>query len=245
MNKKYQIKKISKERMSDFKQVCKNLDIRFNDYNILDLALHHRSYSNEDKAYSHYNNERLEFLGDSVLGLATAAFLYEDMFQKQEGDLAKIKSNVVSEKSLAPIAKNVMNIHSLLVLGKGEENTGGRLKPAILADAVEAVIGALYLDQGYEAAEKLVLKLIVPEIRNVQSNKGNKDWKTKLQEYYQKTAKKCPVYILESVSGPDHEQKFSVTVHLGSKVYGPAVSNSKKNAEQLAAQNACQQLGIN
>ena len=84
MNKKYQIKKISKERMSELKQFCKNLDIRFNDYNILDLALHHRSYSNEDKAYSHYNNERLEFLGDSVLGLATAAFLYEDMFQKQE-----------------------------------------------------------------------------------------------------------------------------------------------------------------
>ena len=155
-----------------------------------------------------------------------------------EGDLAKIKSNVVSEKSLAPIAREVMHIDQYLILGKGEELSGGRKKPAILADAVEAVIGALYLDSGYEAAEKLVLRLIVPEIRKVQQDRGNKDYKSLLQEYYQKKNRTCPVYELVKMTGPDHDKTFWVSVHLGSTTYGPESGKSKKSAEQEVAKAA-------
>ena len=247
MNKRdllYESKKLSLERKKDLSEFCRNLNIKFNNLNMLDLALHHRSFSNESQEYKIYNNERLEFLGDSVLGLVTAAFLYEDMMDNPEGDLAKIKANVVSEKSLAPIAKDVMHVDSYLVMGRGEELSGGRTKPAILADAVEAVIGALYLDSGYEAAEKFVLELIVPEIHKVQQDKGNKDYKSILQEYYQKEHKTFPVYQLVNQSGPDHDRVFSISVRLGNTVYGPAEGKSKKSAEQSAARQACVALGL-
>lgn len=240
----YESKPLSAERRHQLEEFCANLGLKFNNLNMLDLAFHHRSYSNENLDHKIYNNERLEFLGDSVLGLVTSAFLYEDMMDNPEGDLAKIKSNVVSEKSLAPIAKNIMHIDSCLVLGRGEEMSGGRLKPAILADAVEAVIGALYLDSGFDAAKALVLDLIVPEIRKVQLDKGNKDYKSILQEFYQKKYKKCPIYKLISQTGPDHDRTFYVSVILGDVSYGPECGKSKKIAEQEAARQACIVLGI-
>lgn len=228
---------LSAERKKALWQFCKHLSIRFSDYALLDLAFCHRSHANEDVRHRHVNNERLEFLGDSVLGMATAAFLYADMADNPEGDLARIKSAVVSEQTLAPIAV-AMGIDKMLVLGRGEEMSGGRQKKAILADAVEAVIGAYYLDAGYAAAEKLVLSLIVPEIRKVQENRGAKDYKTILQEFYQKKCKLCPVYELVRKTGPDHDQTFWVTVHLGNTTYGPAQGKNKKAAEQHAAQLA-------
>lgn len=236
--------KVPPERKKELLEFCSNLCISFKNLNLLDLAFHHRSFSNESTEFFHYNNERLEFLGDSVLGLVTADFLYNDMAGNPEGDLAKIKSNVVSEKSLAPIALNKMHIDRYLVLGKGEELTGGRHKAAILADAVEAVIGALYLDSGYDEARKLVLELIVPEIRKVQQDRGNRDHKSLLQEFYQKKCKECPVYELVEKSGPDHDRTFWVTVHLGSKSFGPESGKSKKSAEQNAARKACIALGV-
>ncbi|MBO4404292.1 MAG: ribonuclease III [Treponema sp.] len=229
---------ITKERKKVLEDFSRNLGLKFKDLTLLDLALHHRSFSNESTVYSHYNNERLEFLGDSVLGLATAAFLYSDMEKNQEGDLAKIKSAVVSEAVLAPIAKEIMHIDRCLILGKGEELSGGREKKAILADAVEAVIGALYLDSGYKAAEKLVLELIVPEIRKTQAHRGTKDYKTLLQEYFQKKSGQCPKYILVKTTGPDHDRTFEVEVRLGNTTYGPAFGKSKKEAEQNAAKAA-------
>lgn len=234
---------LSAERTVELLSFCKGLDLHFANLNLLDLAFHHRSFSNESEEFRLYNNERLEFLGDSVLGLATAAFLYNDM-DSPEGDLARIKANVVSEKSLAPIAKNKMHIDRYLILGRGEELSGGRQKNAILADALEAVIGALYLDSGYEAANKLVQELIVPEIRKVQQDRGNKDYKTFLQEYYQKMSKNCPEYELVKKTGPDHDRTFWVTVHLGQKSYGPAQGKNKKSAEQEAAHKACDALGL-
>lgn len=240
----YKSNKLSAQRKSQLIKFCKNLNIKFNDLELLDLAFHHRSYSNENEEHKRINNERLEFLGDSVLGLATASFLYKDMEDNAEGDLAKIKSNVVSEKSLAPIARNVMHVDELLILGHGEEITGGRKKDAILADAVEAVIGALYLDCGYASAEKFVLEIIVPEIRKVQQDKGNKDYKSILQEYYQKKNKQTPVYELIKVTGPDHDKTFFVSVHLGSVKYGPAKGKNKKGAEQEAAHQALTALGV-
>lgn len=239
----YPKKDLTKERRKELESFCKGLGLHFKDFSILDLAFHHRSYSNENASHKKYNNERLEFLGDSVLGLATAAFLYNDMENNSEGDLAKIKSNVVSEQTLGPIALEKMHIDKYLVLGKGEEISGGRKKRAILADAVEAVIGALYIDQGYNAAEKLVREIIVPEIRKVQSDTGFKDYKTLLQEYYQKKSGKCPVYKLEKTTGPDHDRCFYTSVRLGDVVYGPAMGKNKKESEQEAAKAALEFLG--
>lgn len=226
-------KLISKERNSQLISFCKSVNIKFKNIELLEQAFHHRSINNELK--NSKNNERLEFLGDSVLGMVTAAYLYKN-FDMAEGDLAKIKSSVVSEKALAPVALK-LNIQNLLLLGHGEELSGGRTKPAILADCMEAIIGAYYLDSGYKAAEEYVLSFIIPEIDNVCKN-GMKDFKTMLQEKYQKISKDFPRYELISKTGPDHDQTFSVVVHLGSEIYGPCVAKSKKEAEQLAAKLA-------
>lgn len=243
-DKMYEAKKLLPERKRQLEEFCRNLDLHFKNLNMLDLAFHHRSFSNENEDHRLYNNERLEFLGDSVLGLATAAFLYEDMMDNPEGDLARIKSTVVSEQSLAPIAKEKMHVDRYLVLGKGEEKTGGREKKAILADAVEAVIGALYLDSGYKVAEKFVRDIIVPEIRKVQNFEGVKDFKTILQEYYQRKYKICPRYELIKSTGPDHDKTFYMSVRLGNVSYGPAEGKTKKAAEQTVAKLACDALGL-
>lgn len=228
---------LTPERKTQLIAFCKPLGLKFKDLSLLNLAFHHRSYSNENNAKKLFNNERLEFLGDSVLGLATADYLYKEMSGSHaEGDLAKIKSVVVSEKSLAPIAIR-FGIDKMLVLGRGEELSGGRLKPAILADCMEAIIGAYYLDSGYDLCEKYVLSFIVPEVKKVQAT-GGKDFKTLLQELYQKKCKKTPLYELVEVSGPEHSKNFKVAVHLGDVTYGPASGKSKKEAEQKAAEMA-------
>lgn len=226
-----------KKKLIDF---CKNLGLKFRDIDLLDLAFHHRSCSNEDINFKDLNNERLEFLGDSVLGLVAADFLYNDMTKNSEGDLSKIKSAVVSEDALAPVALK-FGLDKMLVLGHGEELSGGRTKKAILADCMEAVIGAYYADQGFSAVQKYVLSFIVPEVRKIQKT-GGKDYKSLLQEMYQKKCKKCPVYKTVSVTGPDHSREFRVTVHLGEVSYGPASGKSKKEAEQLAAKDAYEAL---
>ncbi len=236
--------KVSYERISKLHEFCKNANISFHSYSLLDLAFHHRSYSNENLEYKHLNNERLEFLGDSVLGLVVADYLYNDMEESQEGELAKIKANVVSEAVLSVISLEELHIDEYLVLGRGEENTGGRTKKAILADAMEAVIGALYLDSGFKVAQRFILNYLVPEIKKVQGNKGNKDYKSLLQEYYQKTSKEAPVYHLDFSKGPEHAKTFYVSVKLGTTTYGPATGSSKKEAEQNIAKDVCDYLGI-
>lgn len=224
---------MDKKRKESLNTFCKKVKIRFKNLELLDLAFHHRSITNEMKHIQ--NNERLEFLGDSVLGIVTAAYLYNN-FSNPEGDLAKIKSAVVSEKALAPIALS-FGIDKLLILGKGEESSGGRTKPAILADCMEAIIGAYYLDSGYKCAEKYVLEFIVPEINKTIST-GTKDYKTQLQELYQKKTKSTPKYELAEKTGPAHDQTFTVYVLLGDKKIGPASAKSKKEAEQLVAKMA-------
>jgi ribonuclease III, bacterial len=229
-------KELLPERKKELLEFCKPLKLKFHDLSLLELAFHHRSFSNENESHRHINNERLEFLGDSVLGLAAAAYLFGTM-KNPEGDLAKIKSVVVSEKTLAPAALR-FGIDRMLVLGHGEELSGGRKKPAILADCMEAVIGAYYLDSGYENAEKYILSFLVPEIEKVQNDRGAKDYKTLLQELYQKQTKECPRYETVCISGPDHDQTFSVAVRLGNVTYGPESGKSKKEAEQNAARAA-------
>jgi len=237
-------KNLSPNRIKDLINFSKGISIKFSNLNLLELAFTHRSFGNESNAKKHENNERLEFLGDSVLGMATAAYLYEHLMDTPEGELSKIKSTVVSEQSLAPIALKI-GIDKMLILGKGEEMSGGRHKKAILADAVEAVIGAYYLDSGYKAAEKLVLEFMIPEIEKVLENKGTKDFKTMLQEAHQKKYKTCPTYELVKETGPDHDRVFWVTVHLKNASYGPESGKSKKEAEQNVAKKAWNELANN
>ncbi|MCR4822402.1 MAG: ribonuclease III [Treponema sp.] len=229
-------KNLPPQRIKELVNFSRAISIKFSNLNLLQLAFTHRSCS-QDSSQKQENNERLEFLGDSVLGMVTAAWLYENLENNREGDLAKIKSSVVSEQSLAPIALKI-GIDKMLILGKGEEMSGGRQKRAILADAVEALIGAYYLDSGYKAAEKLVLEFIVPEIQKVLANKGSKDFKTMLQEAHQKKYKTCPSYELVKETGPDHERIFWVSVHLKNATYGPEQGKSKKEAEQNVAKKA-------
>lgn len=239
MQKKATVMKIDSQRSSVLKKFCKNLNISFKKIEILEIAFHHRSISNEKKFVS--NNERLEFLGDSVLGMVTAAYLYKNL-ENREGDLAKIKSAVVSEKALSEIALT-FGIDKLLVLGLGEEKTGGRTKPAILADCMEAIIGAYYLDSGYKEAEKYVLSFIVPEINKVlETGIGQKDFKSVLQELSQKLFKALPQYKLISREGPQHAQIFKVSVEINSVLYGPTEGKNIKEAEQKAAKLALDSL---
>lgn len=228
-----------KDRKKLLQDFCKSLGIKFKDISLLSLAFNHRSAQNEKRIQS---NERLEFLGDSVLGMVTASYLYNN-YSNPEGDLAKIKSAVVSEKALAPIAKR-MGVDKLLVLSHGEDLSGGRNKPAILADCMEAIIGAYYLDAGYKNAEKFVLSFIIPEIENVFQT-GTKDFKTLLQEEFQKQYKSFPKYEVVKKSGPDHNQTFDVVVHLGEKTIGPESGKSKKEAEQKVAKMALDTFFIN
>lgn len=188
------------------------------------------------------NNEKLEFLGDSVLGLVTAAYLYDKFPEKNEGELARIKSFVVSEHSLASIAAR-LGVDAMLLIGKGEEMSGGRGKKAILADALESVIGAVFIDQNFKAARQFVLSLMIPEIEKVIQNRHRKDYKTLLQEFVQKNYKSYPQYSLVRKTGPDHARTFWVQVKVLDKVYGPGQALTKKEAEQAAAKLAWEELG--
>lgn len=230
------------ERKNKLVSFCEKAGIKMKNLDLLDLAFYHRSSSNENRKQheAKANNERLEFLGDSVLGLVTASWLYSNLPDKKEGELAKIKSVVVSEKILAPNAIR-LGIDKLLILGHGEEITGGRQKPAILADCMEAVIGAYYLDSGFEAAQRYVLSFIVPEINKVLQN-GTKDFKTLLQEFTQKKFKVFPVYELLETKGPEHEKVFTFNVKIGDKVFGPVSGSSKKDAEQKLAEQVYNKL---
>ncbi|HUX36316.1 MAG TPA: ribonuclease III [Rectinemataceae bacterium] len=222
---------LTRERRAELSAFQKEAQARFRDIDLLNLAFTHRSCTNEDKSP---NNEKLEFLGDSVLGMVVANRLFELLADKAEGDLARVKSYVVSEESLAGISL-AFGVDRLLLLGKGEEHSGGRTKKAILADALEAIIGAHYLDSGFEAATKFVLRLVEPEIEKVLQNRHRKDYKTLLQEYLQKFHRSYPAYRLAKKTGPDHDRTFWISCAIGDTEYGPASGKNKKEAEQAAA----------
>ncbi len=224
---------VTADRKKELSVFQKNTNIRFRRLELLNLAFCHRSYANEQSTET-ANNERLEFLGDSVLGLIVSEYLVENLPDQQEGILAKIKSFVVSEGSLSAIAKH-LKIDNFILIGKGEEYSGGRSKKAILADALEAVIGAYFLDSGFLNCKKFVLSFIVPEIQKVIENRHRKDYKTLLQEYVQKRYKTYPKYSLVKKTGPDHDKMFWIEVKILDKTYGPGQGKNKKEAEQDAA----------
>jgi ribonuclease-3 len=188
------------------------------------------------------NNERLEFLGDAVLGAVSATLLYQGLSDRPEGELAKIKSVVVSEDILSGIARE-LQIDHLLILGRGEELSGGRTKSAILADALEALIGALYLDSGYKAAYAFVSGRIGPEITRVLDNRHHRDYKSLLQELSQRLYHTYPVYRLLKRSGPEHDRLFWIEVTVDGKAFGPGMGKNKKTAELEAARIAYEALG--
>ncbi|MDR2536635.1 MAG: ribonuclease III [Treponema sp.] len=219
----------------------KRLMIKFKNLNLLNLSLMHRSISNESGYKA--NNERLEFLGDAILGAITATLLYEKLADKDEGKLAKIKSVVVSEDILSGVARE-LEIDTLLLLGRGEDLSGGRTKKTILADALEALIGAFYLDSGYKAVYGFVSRFIMPEIDRVLDNRHYQDYKSLLQELSQRLCKTYPIYHLLKRSGPEHERFFWVEVEVNGRVFGPGTGRNKKSAEQAAAKMAYEYFSV-
>jgi ribonuclease III len=224
---------IDQERKKELQLFEKHIGIRFRKPQLLNLAFSHRSYANESGG-DISNNEKLEFLGDSVLGLVVSEYLYCTLIDRAEGDLARVKSFVVSEDSLAEIAKGI-KVDNFILIGKGEEYSGGRSKKAILADCMEAIIGAYYLDSGFKASRSFILKYLIPEINKVLENKHKKDYKTLLQELVQKKYKSYPRYSLVKKTGPDHDRTFWIEVTVEGKSYGPGRGKNKKEAEQHAA----------
>lgn len=215
-----------------------NINYKFTNIEILEKSLTHSSYSNEDKAYNKVNNERLEFLGDAVLSISVSRYIFDKFPDYPEGDLTKLRSQVVCEDTLSLVAAN-LNLGKYLLLGKGEEASGGRDRKSILADAVEAVIAAIYLDGGYKEAEKFVLDNLTRYIKLAVKGKIVTDYKSYLQEYYQSKSQFIKIrYIVTKEEGPDHEKMFHVNVVVNKNVVGKGVGKSKKIAEQNAAKDA-------
>ena len=211
----------------------------FRDRSLLENALTHSSYANEHREKGALSNERLEFLGDSILGLVVADHLYRTRPDLPEGDLTRIRAALVCENSLVDVAKE-LDLGSYLKLGKGEESGGGRHRPSIQADAVEAMLAAVYLDGGIGQARKLVHALILGHER--EKTAAGRDYKTALQELIQRESGQVLTYRLTGESGPDHAKIFSMEVLLNGEAIGSGQGHSKKEAEQAAARAAVEKL---
>ena len=222
----------------NLKALENELGYTFQNPALLDRALTHSSYANEREALG--DNERLEFLGDSVLGFITAEYLFSEHKGVPEGELTRLRAYAVCEKSLDVYAREI-GLGDYLLLGKGEERTGGRERASVLSDAFEAVIAAIYLDGGMEPAKNFVLRFVRPY---VEAKPVFKDYKTMLQEVTQKNPGETLEYVLVSESGPDHDKHFEVEVHLNSNVIGRGSGPSKKKAEQDAAREALALMGL-
>jgi len=220
------------------------LGYRFHQPRLLEEALTHKSYSNERRSKDRTQNERLEFLGDAVLSLVMSEYLAAEFPGSNEGGLSKLKAHLVSEASLAKAARR-MKLGHLLRLGKGEELSKGREKHSLLADALEALIAAIYLDGGLEASRTFTLRVLEEELlatRAEQARPGMEDYKTQLQEVCQKRFDTLPQYATVRESGPDHEKVFEIELTIQGVMRGIGRGHSKKEAEQMAAKEALTQL---
>ena len=212
---------------------------KFRNISLLQNALAHSSYANERWHNSLMSNERLEFLGDSILGMVVAEYLYRSFPDRPEGELTRMRADMVCEKTLAAVAGRI-DLGRHLLLGNGEEQGGGRTRNSILADAVESVIAASFLDGGMEAARAFIQKFILLEVPVMKLH--NIDYKTGLQELVQQKKNQVLTYTLVGESGPDHDKRFDVEVRLNGKVVGLGSGSSKKRAEQDAARTAMEAL---
>ncbi len=232
---------LTEKRQQELTTLSERLGISFRDLSLLDQALTHTSYANESVHRKVVHNERLEFLGDAVLELSTSTYLFKQFPMMPEGNLTKARASVVCEAALHRRAAEV-DLGAFLLLGNGEQATGGRERPSILADAFEAVIGALYLDQGWQAASDYVVRQLRVELLEIEHGQSIKDYKTMLQELIQRHPGQHVVYELLSATGPDHAKEFKVAVRVNGLAYGVGVGRSKKAAEQNAAQKALPKL---
>ncbi len=224
--------------ISDRNEFEQSINYTFNDKKLLKQALIHSSFSNERKINKLANNERLEFLGDAVLEVVTSEYIYFQHKDMSEGDLTKLRASIVCEPTLSLCAKEI-HLGKYIALGKGEELTGGRNRDSILSDALEAVIGAIYLDGGFANAKEFISRFILSDIDN---KKLFFDSKTILQEIIQSKYKEPLSYVLLSEEGPDHDKKFTVEVNVADKKLAIGVGRTKKAAEQSAAYEAILKL---
>jgi len=227
--------------LADLSVLQESLGITFDDTALLEQALVHSSYINESPGLASTSNERLEYLGDAVLGMIVADKLYRDNPDLDEGEMTRLRSNLVRRQTLARMA-NVIGLGDYLYLGKGEDTSGGRQKPVNLASALEAVIAAVYLDQGLAVTEKFVTGLIDTELEKKENQDTLTDYKSKLQELVQSREQQAPSYHVIGTEGPEHGKTFIVEVRLGDSVLGKGAGKSKKAAETEAARSALEKL---
>lgn len=227
--------KLNKKNLDIINRFENIIDYKFNNKEYILEALTHSSYSNENKDFQF--NERIEFLGDSVLSIVISEYLFKNETTLPEGELTKLRANIVCEESLSEVAKSI-KLGEHMLLGKGEEATGGRERVSILADAVEAVIAAIYLDGGLDNAKEFILNHMDDIIVNSRKGKIFRDYKTHLQEVLQSQGETNIWYKLIDEKGPDHNKRFIMQVGMNETVLGIGEGKSKKEAEQLAAKIA-------
>lgn len=223
--------------MQDLFGLEHNLNIQINDYSLFSRALTHRSYLNENPGTALEDNERLEFLGDAVLDFIVGAYLYNRFPEKQEGDLTSLRAALVRTKTLAQFARQ-LDIGTFLRLGYGEAESGGRNRTPLLCAAFEAVVGAIYLDQGVEAVQTIVFPLMEPALKTIMADSLHKDAKSEFQVWAQARFNVTPHYEVAGMSGPDHAKEFTLQVMIGEKVWGKGNGRSKQAAAQAAATQA-------
>lgn len=221
-------------------QIEKKIGYTFSDKSLLSLAFIHRSYVNEDRDFGKQHNERLEFLGDSVLNLLVTEYLYKNLPDVPEGELSFLRSRLVDAQSCMEYVKK-LDIAQFLLLGKGERLSSGRGRLSILSDLFEAVVGAMYLDGGLEPVRLFLFTHFEKDIKNILSTPMN-NWKAILQDYAQRVYHVTPEYVVNSESGPDHQKTFEVIVNIQNQELGRGVGKSKKEAQQAAAQMAVEKI---
>jgi ribonuclease III len=222
-------------------ELMEKINYRFKNEGYLKEALTHRSFSNENDKTKKFDNEKLEFLGDAVLNLITTEYIYNLEKDKNEGELAKLKSQIISEPVFSSIA-NDLKLGDYLYLSNGEILSGGRERKSILGDAFEALMGAIFKDSDYYTTKDIALKFLLEKINNLEEIEGTGDYKTILQEVFQSKYRKMPEYELLSTKGPDHNKEFKIAVKLDNKIYGVGIGKSKKEAEKNAAREALEKI---
>lgn len=229
--------------MDDLQDFQNGLGVHFESLELLQQAFVHRSFLNENPGFPLSSNERLEFLGDAILGFVAAEFLYKRFPEMSEGELTNLRAALVRTETLARIARRLL-LGGYLYLGRGEQASGGRERPLILASAFEALVGAVYLDQGLETVREFLLQQLEPELHRAIRLKLSKDFKSMLQELAQGKWQVTPVYETVAVGGPDHAREFTIEVRLGARVVGTGRGKSKRKAEQEAARQALEVLSV-
>jgi ribonuclease-3 len=235
---------MNQERMQALKELEASLGYCFKDIGLLDNALTHRSFVNENNSLPCKDNERLEFLGDAVLELTVSDMLMKKFPDYAEGELSKLRASVVNEQPLAGLARN-FRIGEFLLLGRGEESSGGRMKPSLLANAFESLVAAMYLDGGFDRAAAFTGRLFEPLIEAGTAAAVYRDYKTAAQEICQNLFQELPRYIILAETGPDHDKRFEISLVVGEKPIATGTGRNKKEAEQQAAKMALETLRKN